>query len=89
MPEGGCPTAQGEGEAEEEEEAGGQRKGGLTGIHRQAQTLPHIQFGQGSRMRGTGENMNGGVGFHSTGGAEGPRDQSYPLTIGIEGATER
>ena len=40
-------------------------------------------------MRGAGENMDGGVGFHSTGGAERARDQSYPPTIGIEEATER
>ena len=39
--------------------------------------------------RGTRENMDGGVGFHSKGGAEGARDQSYPLTIQMEGATER
>ena len=32
---------------------------------------------------------NGGVRFHSAGGSEGASDQSYPLTIGIEGATER
>ena len=36
-----------------------------------------------------GENMDGGVGFHSTGGAEEARNQSYSLTIGMEGATER
>ena len=43
------------------------------------------------RMRGTGENMDGGVGFHFTGGAEGlgSRDQSHPLSIGMEEATER
>ena len=40
----------------------------------QARTLPQNQLGQGYRMRGTGENMNGGIGFHSTGGAEGTRD---------------
>ena len=36
--------------------------------------------------------MDDVVGFHSrggAGGAGGARDQSYPLTIGIEGATER
>ena len=55
----------------------------------QARTLPQNQLGQGYRMRGTGENMDGGVGRQSTGGAEGARDHSYPLTIGMEGATER
>ena len=55
----------------------------------QARTLPQVHFGQGCQMRGTGENMDGDVGFHSTGGAEEARDQSYILTIGIEGATER
>ena len=39
-------------------------------------------------MRGTVEDM-GGVGCQSTGEADGARDQSYPLTIGIEGATDR
>ena len=38
-------------------------------LRRQVQTLPQIQLGQGCRMRGTGENMDGGVGFHSTVGA--------------------
>ena len=32
--------------------------------------------------------MNDDVGNYSTGGAEWARNQSYPLTIGIEGATE-
>ena len=41
------------------------------------------------RMRGTGENMDGGVRFQSTGGAEGARNQSYPFTTGMVGATER
>ena len=54
-----------------------------------AQTIPHVQLGQGFRMRGTGENMVGGVRFHSIGGAEGARDQSYLLMIRIEIATER
>ena len=40
-------------------------------------------------MRETGENMDGGVGYQSAGGAEGAKDQSYPLTVGMEGATER
>ena len=49
-------------------------------------TLPQVKLGQGCQMRGTVENMDGGVGFHSTGRA---RDQSYHLTIGMEGATEK
>ena len=32
--------------------------------------------------------MDGGVGFYSTGGAKRAKDQSYPLTIGMDGATE-
>jgi len=33
--------------------------------------------------------MNGIVGFHSTGGTEGTRDQFYLLAIGMVGVTER
>ena len=33
--------------------------------------------------------MDGSVERQSTGGAKGARDQSYPLTIGLMGATER
>ena len=40
------------------------------------------------RMQGTGENMDGGVELHSTIGTEEARDWIYPLTIGMEGATE-
>ena len=40
-------------------------------------------------MRGTGETLDGGVGFHSAGGAEGARDRTNLLTKGMEGATER
>ena len=54
-----------------------------------ARTIPLVELGQGYRMRRIEENMDGGVGFQSTGGAERARDQSYPLTIGMEGATER
>ena len=43
------------------------------------QQLPQIHLGQRCQMRGTGGNMDGGVGFHSTGRAEGARDQLYPL----------
>ena len=37
-------------------------------ILRQARTLPQVHLGQGCRMRGPGENMDGCVRFHSTGG---------------------
>ena len=40
-------------------------------------------------MRGIRENIDGGVGFQSTRGAEGARDQSYSVTIEMEGATEK
>ena len=40
----------------------------------QVQTVPQVYLGQGCWMRGTGENMDGGVGFHSIGRAEGARD---------------
>ena len=33
--------------------------------------------------------MDGGVGFLSTRGTREARDQSYPLTIGMEGAIEK
>ena len=39
-------------------------------------------------MRGAGENMDGGKEFYSTGKAEGVRDWSFSLTIGMEGATK-
>ena len=74
---------------EEEEEAGGERKGGPTGTPSPGAGAPIFQLGQGYRMQGTGENMDDGVGFQSTRWAEGARDQSYPLTIGMEGAIER
>ena len=75
--------AQGEGKEEVEEREDRQE------VRNQVRTLPQVQLGQGCGMRGAGENMDGGVGFHSTGGAERARDQSYPPTIGIEEATER
>jgi len=55
-----CPSEGGD-------SGGGGRKGGWTG----SPTLPQVQLGQGCRMQGTGENMDGGVGSQSTGGAEG------------------
>ena len=39
-------------------------------------------------MQGTRVNVDGGVRFPFTERAERARDQSYPLTIGIEGATK-
>ena len=57
-------------------------------LRRQARTLPQVFLGQGCWMRGTGENMDGGMGFHSAGRAEGARNQFYPLTIRMEGATK-
>ena len=45
---------------EGEEEAADQRKGG-----RQARTLSQVSLGHVCRMRGAGENMDGGMGFHS------------------------
>ena len=35
-------------------------------LRRQTRMLPQVQLGQGCRMRGTGENMERGDGFHST-----------------------
>ena len=58
-------------------------------LQRQVRTLPQVQLSQGFWMRGLEENMDGGVGFNSTGGAEGATIQFYPLTIGMEGVTER
>ena len=43
-------------------------------VRRKAQTLPQVQLSQGCWMRGTSENMDGDVGFHSTRGGEGVRD---------------
>ena len=36
-------------------------------FRRQARMLLHVELSQGCWMRGTGENMDGGMGFHSTG----------------------
>ena len=58
----------------------------------ETQTFPLVFFGQGYRMRGTGENMDGVVGFLSTRRAERARDDrtlhSSTLTIGMEGPTK-
>ena len=44
-------------------------------LRHQLRTIPQAQLGQGCRIRGTGENMDGGVGFHSTERVEGARDR--------------
>ena len=54
---------------EEEGEAEGPIRTPIT-----TRMLPRVQLSQRCRMRGTGENIDGGVWFHSTGGAEGARD---------------
>ena len=76
------------GQGEEEEEVGDQRKGRPTGAPTLGVNAPKGKFGQECRMRETEENMDGGFGLHPIGGEEGARDQSYSLTIGMEGATE-
>ena len=73
----------------EKEEEGGRRNGGPTGTRTPGADAPQVRLGQGYKMRRIGENMDGGVSYQSTGGAEGARDQSYPLTIGMEGTIER
>ena len=74
----------------EEEGAGGQRKGGTTGIPTPGADAPIGPTWSGVfDVRSREKIMGGDVGFQSTGGAEGTRDQSYALTIGMEGATER
>ena len=70
-----------QGEQEEDEEAGSRRKRCLTGTAMLGTDAPWVQLGQGCRIRGTAENMDDGVGYYSTGGAEGARYQSYPVTI--------
>ena len=42
-------------------------------FQRQARTLPQVQLGQGYQMRGTGENMDGGVRFTLQEGQRGLR----------------
>ena len=72
-------------QGEEEEKAGGRRKGGPT--PRVDDPIGLTRSGV-SDTRNRTKNMDGAEGFHSIGGAEGAWDQSYPLTIGVEGATE-
>ena len=63
---------------------GRRRKGGLT----PGADAPTGPTRSGVSMRGTGENIDSGVGLHSTRAAEWAKDYSYPLTIRMEGATE-
>ena len=70
------------------EAAGGQRKAGPTRTPTRSSDAPTGPTRSGVSYVRNRKNMDGGVGFHSTGGAEAARDQSYPLTIGMEGATE-
>ena len=71
----------------EKEETGSRRKAGPTGTPMLARRgCSQVQLGLRCRMRRTGENIYGGVGFHSTERAQGTRDQSYLLTIGIDRA---
>ena len=44
---------------------------------------------RGVRCEEKKKNMEGGVGFHSTGRTERARDWLHPLTIGMNGATEQ
>ena len=63
-------------QGEEKEEAGDRIKGGQTRTPtpRGCFHMSNVYLGQGCRMQGTGENMDGGVGFHYTGRAEGARN---------------
>ena len=63
------------------EEAKDQKREAKQELRRQVRMLPLVHLSQGCRMRGTGENVDGDVGFHSTRRAEGVKDYSYPLTI--------
>ena len=77
-------------QGEEEEEAGVQRKGGPSGTPTpgaDAPTCPTRSRVSDARNRRKHETM----GFYSTGGEEGARNYyySYPLSIGLKGATER
>ena len=61
----------------EEEKVGGQRKGEQTGTPTPGADAPTGSTRSGVSDARKGENMDGGVGFNSTGGAEGATDQSY------------
>ena len=73
-------------EEEEEEEAGGRRSVGSIGTPTPVANAP-----TGPTQSGVSDARTPltGVGRQSTVEVEGARDQSYPLTIGMERATER
>ena len=75
-------------QGEEEEEREIEKREDRQELRHQARTFPRVQLGQGCRKRRTGDNMDSGVGFYSTRRVERATDQSYPLTIGMEGTTE-
>ena len=50
-------------QGEEDEEAGVKEREDRPELRCQARTLRQVQLCQGYRMRGIGENMDGGVGF--------------------------
>ena len=77
-----------EDQREEEEQEGGRRKGGPTGIPITGADAPTGLIRSEVSNARNRRKYDGCVGFHSTGGAEEAWDQSYPLTIGVEGATE-
>ena len=55
-------------------EACDRRKGSQAGTPPPGADAPTGQTRSGCLMRGTGENMDGGVGFYFTGGQRGARD---------------
>jgi len=59
----------------------------LTSPLQRADDESNFNLVRGVRCKEQETNMDGGVGLYSTGGAEGARNQSYPLTIGMEEAT--
>ena len=69
-------------QGEEEKEAGGRRKGRRERSQRSNSV-------RGVVCKEQKKTWTVVLGFHSTRGEKGAGDQSYPLTIGMEGATER
>ena len=59
---------------EDQEEVRGEEREAKLELRRQVRMLPQVHLGQRRWMRGTGENIDGGMGFHSTGRAQGARD---------------
>ena len=70
-----------------EEEAGYQRKGDQTGTPTYCADAFTGLFRSGVVYAMNRKRHCGGMVFHFTGKAEGARDKSYHLTIGMEGAT--